>query len=134
MKANHPGGAPVGQDAARLVLLEDKLDRARDELSALVKEYSQLEATTGRMLEQMKATRAQRLEQVRERSRNLLDLVKDLMQEDKREAEGLAAERFRQAALKKAAELSIPYKFADGSVQPPLLTPDTVGVDTPEKD
>lgn len=118
---------PAGRPAAQKVALELELEGLREEQAELSKGYRDLEQSNGKMLEQMKATRNQRLERIEGRSKSILDLVKELMAEDKRVAEGLHAERFRQAALKKAAELAVPHRFADGSVDPPLLTPDTVG-------
>lgn len=129
VKVQSAGGPPAGQDAARLVRMEDYEARYREELAGLVKEYGALEAANGKMLEAMKATRNQRFDRVEGRRNSYLEMVKELMSEDKRQAEGLQAERFRQAAAKMAAQLSVPHRFSDGSVDPPLLTPDTVGKD-----
>ena len=129
LKVQNAGGPPVGQDAARLVRMEDYEARYRDELTALVKEYRELEAGNNKLLEALKGTRNQRLERIEGRAVTMLDLVKDLMDEEKRETSGRQAALFREALLKKAAELAKPVKFADGGTDQPLLSPDTVGGD-----
>lgn len=97
-----------------------------DRITQLSREFKDLDTNQQKMLEGLKATRNQRLERLSERAKSMLDLIKELLHEEQRESKGRQAELYRQATLKKAAELAEPHRFLDGTIDQPLLNSDTV--------
>jgi hypothetical protein len=91
-----------------------------------VKEYGALKAATGKMLGEMKATRAQRMAGVENRVASILDLVRQLMDEEKRAASGRQAALGVMATRKTLLELARPRQFADGEWDAPILTVETL--------
>jgi hypothetical protein len=125
IRLSHPNGVS-GPDAARIVMAEDKEAAYREELASLVKEYGALKAATGKMLGEMKATRAQRMAGVENRVASILDLVRQLMDEEKRAASGRQAALGVMATRKTLLELARPRQFADGEWDAPILTVETL--------
>lgn len=125
IRVQNPDGVVGGPDSLRMVQLEDKETNYRDELASLVKEYGHLKAACSKMLSDMKATRAQRMAGIENRVTSILDLVRELMEDDKRKMSGRQAALGVMATRKTLLELATPRAFADGEVDVPVLTAET---------
>lgn len=79
-----------------------------------------------KMLNALKATRDQRIKVWENSDKSILGLVRLLVQEENRELLGHEAEMMKLASEKEKRRLAKPYKFDDGIVDQPILTPETV--------
>ncbi len=104
---------------------DDKITQLSRRRSDLSKEYGELESKNQNLFTELKATRTQRLSST-DRRTSITDLVAELMARDKRDKMGRSAELFKTFTDNHGEELSIPHKFEDGSVEPPVFTPELV--------
>ena len=78
-------------------------------------------------LNQLKATRSARYKQVVESRKNFFELLRELDMRESRKKEGRWMELMRQGGEKIKKDWGAYREYADGSVDRPLLTPETVG-------
>ena len=94
-------------------------------LNQLTSLYGEMNREQQRLFEHLKSTRNQRLDKAT-RPKNLQDLLKELMDDERREAVGMRGELMRRSMMQETERLSQPREFADGVVDRPLLTPEVV--------
>lgn len=79
------------------------------------------------MYKDLKATREQRIEKLENNKQTLSSLVNKILRDpDFYEQEGKALEKMRMAMEQEKERLSDYHTYADGGVDIPFLTPDTV--------
>jgi hypothetical protein len=121
-------GQPIARDEATVRTMEGLQERARQlgsQLNSLVREHSDLDEKHRKIFESLKSTREQRIERLT-KTMSFQDLMKVVLSEDKRETEGKRAALMKQVGRREAERLARPIKLADGTVDSPLFTPDTV--------
>lgn len=89
-------------------------------------EYTRLDEKHQTLLEDLKATRKQRVDKYDNSKTTFLDIIKMLDQSDKADAEGREAEMMRIAMEKEDRRLGAVYKYADNTLDRPVLNGDTV--------
>jgi hypothetical protein len=79
------------------------------------------------MYKDLKATREQRIEKLESNKQTLASLVNQILKDPEfYEQEGKALEKMRLAVLKERERLSDYHTYGDGSIDKPLLTPETI--------
>lgn len=106
--------------------LTDNITLARNELKGCLKTHTELDSKHQDLLEDLKSTRKQRLEK-NDRRVSFTDLIRAVISEKNREAEGRRAELMRQASNRTREELSEIHEYIDGSFDAPLMNADNVG-------
>jgi hypothetical protein len=81
---------------------------------------------TQSFLKDLKGLREQRIKQLESAGTSFVEFLRALQDEDFRAAQDEDMELVRRAAEKERARLSRPHTYLDGTVEPPLLTPETV--------
>jgi hypothetical protein len=123
---------PDTDDMPRMVETQKRVDelyrsagRSEQRLTTLSSTYADLSREHQRLFESLKSTRDQRLDRAT-RVTSVQDLLKQLMEEKRLQAEGRRAELMRRSMTHEAARLAEPHEYADGTYDQPLLTPETV--------
>lgn len=119
-------------DKAYAINLNEQVTAVRGAQQSKTIEFVKLEEKHAALLKELKATREQRKKGVEQSKVGFIDVVKFLMSEENREQSGREYELLRMAALKERERLSHDHKYADGMVDKPLLTSDTIGVEDSE--
>ena len=79
------------------------------------------------MYKDLKATREQRIEKLENNKQTLASLVNKILRDpDFYEQEGKALEKMRMAMEQEKERLSDYHEYADGTVDQPFLTPETI--------
>ncbi len=86
------------------------------------------------ILKDIKGTRDQRVKIFENSKQSFLGYLRAIGEEDFREKEGRIAGLMKAAAEKKAGELARPHTYADGSIDRPLLTPESVLLEDEEEE
>lgn len=94
------------------------------------KEYKDLADKKQQLMSAIRGSRDLRIKRIEDSKETLVDWVKSLLERPElREKMGRDMEKFRIACEFEAERLSDYHTFLDGTVERPLLTPDTVGED-----
>lgn len=120
-------------DKQLVVQITDQLTAARAAQKAKTDEFVKLQEKHGDLMKLLKATRDQRLKRIENAKLGFVDIIKDLMKEENRLSVGKETELMRLAALKEKDRLSEYHEYADGQVDRPLLSPDSVALPTTEE-
>lgn len=97
------------------------------------KEYTELLKKKDDKMNQLKGTRDQRLKQAEQSNKNFWELMKTLDKRQQRRSDGTRAAKMKLAADLIAKKWNEPMVFADGEVDRPLLTPESVEESANEK-
>jgi hypothetical protein len=111
----------------KLMMLESDITQAKVMEQTRTGEYVKLQERHDAILKTLKATRDQRIREIESSKQSFVGLVKELMRKGPREHEGRQMELVRLAVEKEAKRLGSPHTYADGNVDRPILSPDTVG-------
>lgn len=101
-------------------------------LQSKVKEWGELDSNHGKIMGSLKATRKDRIDKIKDKTTTMLDLIKQLDQEDTREREGRMMESMRIATDKEMVRLGKENEYIEGDVDRPLLNSDTVMMEEEE--
>lgn len=115
------------QDKEMIFNLERQIASLRAAKESLSREFKDLQTKKAAMYKDLKATREQRIEKLESNKQTLASLVNQILRDPEfYEEEGKALERMRLAMEKEKERLADYHEFADGTVDQPLLTPETV--------
>ena len=115
------------QDKEMIFNLERQIASLRAAKESLSREFKDLQTKKAAMYKDLKATREQRIEKLENNKQTLSSLVNKILRDpDFYEQEGKALEKMRMAMEQEKERLSDYHTYADGGVDIPFLTPDTV--------
>ncbi len=109
--------------------LERTLVAARSAEGFKTKEYTDLLQRSDALMKTLKATRDQRIKDVVSGKATFLGMVKQLQQEEARTQAGREMGLMSLAAEKEYERLGRPHRYADGMIDQPILSSETVGWD-----
>ncbi len=104
----------------------ERIEQLEDRLASNTKEYKELDTNQQALMKQLKGTRDQRVQSLEGKTASFFDLMKELKDLNKRKAADRENELLRQATVRTMKELGKPFRYADGTVDRPLLSPDTI--------
>ena len=131
--AQFPDGTELDDASKQLALdLNEQLSACRAAMSVKTTEFIKLQEKHNELMKQLKATRDQRLKRIESSKESFIEIIKELMSEEKRLAEGEQMELMRLAAQKEQGRMAELHTYADGAVDRPFLNADTVGAETDE--
>lgn len=117
----------VEQERDIIENLKGQLAMLRSAQGQLGKSFQDLLQRKNGMFESLKATREQRIKRVESSRENFTAWMNDIISNpDRRRELGLYMEKVRLAAINEEVRLAAYYKYEDGMLDQPLLTPDTV--------
>ena len=115
------------QDRDYIMNLERQIAIYRASVETLSKDYKELGTKKSGMLKDLKATREQRVKRLEDSKQSFIGWVKYLMGDGEfREGLGINMEKMRLASEAEREKLSAYYKYEDGAVDQPFLTPETI--------
>ena len=115
------------QDVDYIINLERQVASLRASQESLNRDYRELQAKKGAMLKEMKGTREQRIKRLEDSKQSFVSWVVSMMQNPELMKQyGIEMEKMRIAMKNEQERLSAYHTFEDGTVDQPLLTPDTV--------
>lgn len=114
------------RDIPKLANLETQLSFARNSIASYTNEYTKLLNEQQKISKDLKATREQRIKRIEDGKSSWVGLIRMLEDEDIREKEGKEMEIIRLATNKAKQSMSEFHNYADGGVDKPFLTPDSV--------
>lgn len=114
--------------------LNEQLTASRAAMSVRTTEFIKLQEKHSDLMKQLKATRDQRLKSIESSKESFIEIMKSLMNEERRLKEGEHMELMRLAAEKERGRMSEFHTYADGAVDRPFLNSDTVGLEATEDD
>lgn len=115
------------QDREVIFNIERQIASLRAAKESLSREFKDLQSKKSNLYKDLKATREQRIEKLENNKQTLGSLVNRILRDPEFFIEeGKALEKMRLAAEKERERLSDYYTYADGTVDQPFLTPDTV--------
>lgn len=117
------------RDIPKLANLETQLSFARNSIANYTNEYTKLLGEQQKISKDLKATREQRIKRIEDGKSSWVGLIRMLEDEDIREKEGREMEIINMATLKAREGLEGYHEYADGTVDRPFLTPDSVILD-----
>jgi hypothetical protein len=125
---NYPDGPATMSDTDKSFLMncQNQILSAQTADKANSNEYNHLTAKANALLKELKATRDQRISRLEQEGTTVLDLFKKLMDEDFRASEGRMQALATKATLKEKERFAELHTFVDGTLDQPLLTPETV--------
>jgi hypothetical protein len=113
-------------DAADLDKAGDQYDAAKRTNKECAERYKIYSDKQDKMLSALKATRDQRIKILENSKGSILGIARLVMEEKQRAALGEEAGLMKRASEKEKQRLSKPHRFADGTIDQPILTPETV--------
>lgn len=113
-------------DRAKIENLQQQLAAYTSSLTATSREYNELSAKHGKIIETMKGTRDQRIKQLSDSKVNFLSLIKALEDEGFRKKQMTEMEIMRAAFQKEKERLTTPHVYSDNNIDTPILTIETV--------
>ncbi len=116
-------------ERAKCLMWGKEMAEANKNIGELTVEFTKLEEKQQRLMNDLKGTRQQRVTSMESAAQDFLGLIKALTQADRREMEDRQSEQARGAMEKERTRLSQPHKFADGVIDTPLMTPETILAD-----
>ena len=114
------------RDGPKLVNLETQLSFARNSIANYTNEYTKLLNEQQKISKDLKATREQRIKRIEDGKSSWIGLIRMLEDEEVREKEGRQMAIMNMAVAQQKEKLSEYHTYADGAVDMPLLTPETV--------
>lgn len=114
------------RDSAKLISNETQLSFARNSIANYTNEYTKLLNEQQKISKDLKATREQRIKRIEDGKSSWVGLIRMLEDEDIREKEGKEMEIIRMATDKSRVGLENYYTYADGNIDKPFLTPESV--------
>lgn len=114
------------RDIPKLANLETQLSFARNSIASYTNEYTKLLNEQQKISKDLKATREQRIKRIEDGKSSWVGLIRMLEDELIREKEGKEMEILSMATDKAKSKLSEYHTFADGKVDLPFLTPESV--------
>ena len=115
------------QDKEMIFNLERQIASLRAAKESLSREFKDLQTKKAAMYKDLKATREQRIEKLESNKQTLSSLVNKILRNPEfYEQEGKALEKMRLAMEKEKERLSDYHTYADGTVDQPFLTPETI--------
>lgn len=114
------------RDIPRLASLETQLSFARNSIANYTNEYTKLLNEQQKISKDLKATREQRIKRIEDGKSSWVGLIRMLEDEELREKEGREMEILNLAVEKHKNILNSYHQYADGVVDKPFLTPESV--------
>jgi len=114
------------RDIPKLACLETQLSFARNSIANYTNEYTKLLNEQQKISKDLKATREQRIKRIEDGKSSWVGLIRMLEDEVLREKEGREMEILNLAVEKSKEILNSYHQYADGQVDKPFLTPDSV--------
>lgn len=115
------------RDMDLVINLERQVAMLRASQEALSKDYKDLQARKATMLKDLKGTREQRIKAIEDSKQTFASLVKQIATDPSfRTRIGLDMEKMRLAISHETERLSEYFKYEDGGIDQPFLTPDTL--------
>jgi hypothetical protein len=114
------------RDIQKLVNLETQLSFARNSIANYTNEYTKLLNEQQKISKDLKATREQRIKRIEDGKSSWVGLIRMLEDEEIREKEGKQMAIMNLAVEQQKQKLSDYHTYADGTVDLPLLTPETI--------
>ena len=115
------------QDKEMVFNIERQIASLRAAKESLSREFKDLQTKKASMYKDLKATREQRIEKLESNKQTLSSLVNKILRNpDFYEQEGKALEKMRLAMEKEKERLSDYHEYADGTVDQPFLTSETI--------
>lgn len=114
------------RDAAKLANWETQLSFARNSIANYTNEYTKLLNEQQKISKDLKATREQRIKRIEDGKSSWIGLIRMLEDEQIREREGRELEILAMATEKFKDKLSDYHSYADGSLDSPILTAETI--------
>lgn len=110
--------------------LESQIQTSRSAEQSRTTEYAKLQERYDSILKQLKGIRDQRVKSFESDKVSFLGLVKQLQNKEAAAHQGRHMELVRIAAVKEYDKLGQMHKYEDGSIDRPILSPETVGKDS----
>ena len=127
----YPKGSEMSDGDKQMAIdLNEQISGVRASLGAKTIELDKLQGRHGDLMKHLKATRDQRFARVESSKESFIEIMKELMHEEKRLKEGEHMELMRLAAEKEKKRLSVYHQYADGQVDRPFLNADSVSIET----
>lgn len=117
------------RDIPKLANLETQLSFARNSIANYTNEYTKLLGEQQKISKDLKATREQRIKRIEDGKSSWVGLIRMLEDEEIREREGREMEIINMATTKAKNDLYGYHEYADGVVDRPFLTPESVILD-----
>jgi hypothetical protein len=115
------------QDKEMIFNMERQIASLRAAKESLSREFKDLQTKKASMYKDLKATREQRIEKLESNKQTLSSLVNKILRTPEfYEQEGKALEKMRLAMEKEKERLSDYHTYADGTIDQPFLTPETI--------
>jgi hypothetical protein len=114
------------RDIQKLVNLETQLSFARNSIANYTNEYTKLLNEQQKISKDLKATREQRIKRIEDGKSSWVGLIRMLEDEEIREKEGKQMAIMNLAVEQQRQKLSDYHTYADGTIDLPLLTPETI--------
>jgi len=115
------------QDKEMIFSMERQIASLRAAKEALSREYKDLQTKKSGMYKDLKATREQRIQKLENTKSTMAGLIEKVLRDpDFFEEQGKYIEKMRMAMENEKDRLSDYHQYEDGTVDQPLLTPDTV--------
>lgn len=114
------------RDIPKLANLETQLSFARNSIASYTNEYTKLLAEQQKISKDLKATREQRIKRIEDGKSSWVGLIRMLEDEMIREKEGKEMEILSMATEKARQGLYEYHEFADGKVDSPILSPESL--------
>lgn len=115
------------QDKEMIFNMERQIASLRAAKESLSREFKDLQTKKASMYKDLKATREQRIEKLESNKQTLSSLVNKILRNPEfYEQEGKALEKMRLAMEKEKERLSDYHTYADGTIDQPFLTPETI--------
>lgn len=115
------------QNKDEIFTLDRQIASLKASQESLNRDYRELQAKKSSMLKEMKATREQRVKRLEDSKQSFVSWISQLMTNPELTKKyGLEMEKMRLAMLKERDRLASYHKYDDGTVDQPLLSPETV--------
>ena len=115
------------QDRELIFSMERQIASLRAAKEALSREYKDLQTKKSGMYKDLKATREQRIQKLENNKSTMAGLIEKILRDpDFFEEQGKYIEKMRMAMENEMERLADYHQYEDGTVDQPLLTPDTV--------
>ena len=115
------------QDKEMIFSMERQIASLRAAKEALSREYKDLQTKKSGMYKDLKATREQRIQKLENTKSTMAGLIEKVLRDpDFFEEQGKYIEKMRMAMQNEMERLADYHQYEDGTVDQPLLTPDTV--------
>lgn len=116
------------RDVPKLANLETQLSFARNSIASYTNEYTKLLSEQQKIGKDLKATREQRIKRIEDGKSSWVGLIRMLEDENIREKEGREMEILNIATKKSRQNLYEYHQYADGKVDCPILSPESLEV------